>query len=150
MEALVAQAFGPGRFAKTAERVREGAAFRRDLSVCAWRDDALAGAVRLWSVAVGGRPVLFLGPIAVASHLRGRGIAARLVERACGQALAAGEAAVVLVGDLDRFGPMGFSMVPPGRVTLPGPVDPRRLLWRGLNEGALDALAGPLTGGARR
>ncbi len=147
VEALVAQAFGPGRFAKTAERVREGAAFRPELSVCAWRGGALAGAVRLWEVAVGGQPALFLGPIAVAAHLRGRGIAARLVERACAGAGAAGWTAVLLVGDLDRFGPMGFAPVPPGRVKLPGPVDPRRLLWRALREGALDALDGALTAG---
>ena len=150
--ALVAQAFGPGRFAKTAERVREAARLRPDLSFCAWiphpshpgRSAELAGAVRLWSVHVGGAPALFLGPIAVASHLRGHGVAARLVEAACEAAGAAGETAVVLVGDLERFDSMGFSPVPSGRITLPGPVDGRRVLWRGLAPGALDALQGLL------
>ena len=145
VETLVADAFGPGRFAKTAERVREHARFRPDLSACAWRGGELAGAVRLWSVAVGGRPALFLGPIAVAAHLRGQGIAVRLVERACENAARADETAVVLVGDLDRFGPMGFAPVPAGRIVLPGPVDPRRILWRGLPPGALDALQGALS-----
>jgi predicted N-acetyltransferase YhbS len=146
VEALIAEAFGPGRFAKTAERVREYARARPDLSVCAWDGAELAGAVRLWSVAVGETPTLFLGPIAVAAHLRGRGIAAAMTERACELAAAAGETAVVLVGDLARFGPMGFSPVPSGRLAPPGPVDPRRLLWRALAPGALEALEGPLKG----
>jgi predicted N-acetyltransferase YhbS len=146
VEALVAEAFGPGRFAKTAERVREHARFRPDLSLCAWNGTELAGAVRLWSVTIGEGPALFLGPIAVAAHLRGRGVAAALVERACALAVAAGETAVVLVGDLSRFGPMGFSPVPAGRIVPPGPVDPRRILWRGLAGSPPEAPAGAMRG----
>ncbi len=146
VDALVAQAFGPGRHAKTAERVREAARLRPDLCFCAWRGGELAGAVRLWSVAVGGRPALFLGPIAVAAHLRGRGIAASLVEAACAAATAAGERIVILVGDDARFGPMGFARVPAGRVRLPGPVDGRRLLWRALDASAPEEVEGLMTG----
>ena len=149
VDALIAAAFGPGRHAKTAERVREGAALRPDLCFCAWRDGELAGAVRLWSVAVGGAPTVFLGPIAVAAHLRGRGIAARLVEAACAAATVAGDVLVVLVGDAARFGPMGFDLVPPGRIRLPGPVDGRRLLQRALDAAAASGIAGEMTGPSR-
>ena len=131
--------------------MREAALYRPDLSFCAWTpgpSPELAGAVRLWSVRLGETPALFLGPIAVASHLRGRGVAAQLVERACAAAAAQGERAVLLVGDLSRFGPMGFEPVPGGRVRLPGPVDPGRVLWRGLRAPGLDALAGDLRGPA--
>lgn len=149
VDALVAAAFGPGRYAKTAERVRERAVFRPDLSVCAWAfEDAaggeLVGAVRLWSVLVGETPALFLGPIAVAPHRRGRGVAAQLTARACERAAGAGERLVVLVGDPSRFEPMGFCAAPLGRVTLPGPVDPRRILWRAIGGGSLDAVSGPI------
>jgi predicted N-acetyltransferase YhbS len=145
-DALIDRAFGPGRFAKTAERVREHAAFRPDLSVCARFDGVLVGAVRMWGVAVGGRPAVFLGPIAVEPAFRHHGVGAELVEHACAAAARAGETAVVLVGDLGLFAPLGFTVVPAGRVELGGPVDPRRLFWKALTPGALDEIGGVLTG----
>ena len=149
VEALIDRAFGPGRFAKTAERLRERAELVADLSVCAWVDEALAGAVRLWPARIGERPVLFLGPIAVEQAARRHGLGAELVEQACERARAAGEQAVILVGDTGFFGPLGFEPAPPGRVALPGPVDPRRVLWTALVPGALDDLSGPLTASRR-
>ncbi len=144
VDALIDDAFGPGRFAKTAERLREGARAHPAMSTCAWVGDRLAGAVRLWPASLGGRPAVFLGPIAVEADLRRHGLGAELVEQACIQARAEDERLVILVGDLGFFGPLGFEAVPPGRVTLPGPVDPRRLLWRALSPGALDGVGGPL------
>ena len=143
--ALIDRAFGPGRFAKTAERLREGVQPHPELSVCAWLDGALAGAVRLWPACIGSLPVLFLGPIAVERSLRRHGIGAELVAEACQRAAALGEAGVVLVGDLGFFGPLGFEAAPAGRVILPGPVDPCRVLWRALTPGVLDGAAGRLT-----
>jgi predicted N-acetyltransferase YhbS len=145
VDALIARAFGPGRYAKTAERLREGAAFHPELSVCAWTGETLAGAVRLWPARIGSAPALFLGPIAVEAALRGRGLGAELVEEACRRACTLGEGVVILVGDLGFFGPLGFEPVAPGRVTLPGPVDPRRVLWTALRPGALEGLGGALT-----
>jgi predicted N-acetyltransferase YhbS len=144
VDALIQRAFGPGRYAKTAERLREGAAFHPELSVCAWRGETLAGAVRLWPARIGASPTLFLGPIAVERALRGHGVGAELVEQACRRARNIGETSVILVGDLGFFGPLGFEPVAPGRVTMPGPVDPARLLWTGLSPGALDGICGPL------
>ena len=37
---------------------------------------------------------------------------------------------------------MGFQRVPPGRITLPGPVDPARLLYCELEPGAFEAAEG--------
>ncbi len=65
VDALIARAFGPGRFAKTAERLREGGAPILDLSAVAWTDDGLVGCARMWPVAIGGAPALMLGPFAV-------------------------------------------------------------------------------------
>jgi predicted N-acetyltransferase YhbS len=126
VDALVLAAFGPGRFAKTAERLRE------DASVAAGfvaRDGAeLRGSVRLWSILIGGRPALFLGPIAVEADNRRAGLGAELVQ-ACLNWAAEAEAGVLLVGDAPYFGRFGFVAAP--EVRLPGPVDPRRVLWRG-------------------
>ena len=144
VDALIDRAFGPGRFAKTAERVREGACANPETSVCAWTGERLAGAVRLWPASIGGHRVAFLGPIAVEQALRRHGLGAELVEQACIRTRAAGEQVVILVGDVSFFGPLGFQPVPPNRVVPPGPVDPQRLLWSALSPGALEGVQGPL------
>jgi predicted N-acetyltransferase YhbS len=140
--ALIEAAFGPGRYAKAAERLRENNRLLADLSFTAHACGELVGAVRLWPIHVGDRPVLFLGPIAVDSAWRSRGLGGALVRRACEAAAIGGHDLVLLVGDPPFFGPLGFSMVPPGRVVMPGPVDPRRLLVRALVAGADGGLEG--------
>lgn len=126
VEALVLAAFGPGRFAKTAERLRERAAIVAGFVA---RDgERLLGSVRLWSIAIDDAPALFLGPIAVAADNRKAGLGAELVQACLGHAAEAG-LGVLLVGDVPYFGRFGFTAAP--EVRLPGPVDPRRLLWRG-------------------
>lgn len=130
VEALLDRAFGPGRFTKVSERVREFAAFAPELSFCAWAEGRLLGVVRMWRVRVGDAPVVFLGPLAVDVRERSAGVGGLLVARACEAAAAAGEAAVLLVGDAPYFARMGFSPAAPGSVTMPGPVDPRRVLLR--------------------
>jgi predicted N-acetyltransferase YhbS len=128
-DALVARAFGPGRFAKTAERLREGCRQRLGLCVVARIDGRLVGCVRQWPIGVGETPALLLGPIAVDPAFRSHGLGAALVREACDVAESAGYRHTVLVGDLAFFGPLGFSVA--REVILPGPVDPRRVLSRG-------------------
>ena len=128
IEALLIRAFGPGRFAKVSERVREFADFAPELSFVQVEDGRVLGSVRMWRVACGDQPIVFLGPLAVEESERKHGLGALLVERACAAAQAAGEAAVVLVGDMPFFGRLGFVIATD--VVLPGPVDPRRVLGR--------------------
>ena len=142
IDALMMRAFGPGRYAKTAERLREGNQVRADLSFVAVSAGAVVGAVRLWPVAVGEARGVFLGPIAVEGGWRKHGLGAALIETACAAAQAAGEGFILLVGDMPLFGPHGFEPVPNGRVALPGPVDTRRILWRALTDQGLDGVAG--------
>ena len=128
IEALLTRAFGPGRFAKVSERVREFAVFAPELSFCAFEGERMLGVVRMWRVRVGDQPITFLGPLAVDEDERKHGLGAQLVNRACDAAEAAGEAAVVLVGDRPFFSRVGFAVAP--EVVMPGPVDPRRVLAR--------------------
>jgi predicted N-acetyltransferase YhbS len=86
----------------------------------------------MWRAAAGGQPIVFLGPLAVDQDQRKHGLGAMLVERACAAAEAAGETAVVLVGDLPFFQRVGFAVAP--AVRMPGPVDPRRVLARAFAE----------------
>lgn len=143
VDALVDRAFGPGRFTKVSERVREFATFAPELSMCAWSGDRLLGCARMWRVRVGGRLTMFLGPFAVEQGERSAGFGARLIARACEAAQAAGESHVLLVGDEPYFSRVGFAAAPGRLVVMPGPVDQRRVLVRALKP-AVGELAGPV------
>ena len=136
IEALLNRAFGPGRFAKSSERVREFADFAPELSFCAIEAGKVVGVVRMWRVRVGDQPAVFLGPLAVEASERRHGLGAMLVERACAAAEAADDAAVVLVGDLAYFQRVGFQHAPDDG--MPGPVDTRRVLARAFRDVSLD------------
>ncbi|WP_269514331.1 GNAT family N-acetyltransferase [Brevundimonas subvibrioides] len=139
VDRLVLEAFGPGRFAKTAERIRERA--RLAAGYVAREDGRLVGSVRLWAIRVGGVDAVFLGPIAVAAEARDRGLGADLVGACMAQAQSLGVAGVLLVGDLSYFSRFGFEVAPD--VKLAGPVDPKRLLWLNINASAPQGLALP-------
>lgn len=137
VEALYDAAFGPGRFVKTAERLREGNARIPEASFLARDGEGVCAAVRLWPVETssGGRAAL-LGPLAVAARQRGRGVAFRLMERAIGVCRELGFAAVILVGDEAYYERWAFRRAQAGRFQLPGPVDPARILVRDLSPDA--------------
>lgn len=145
IDALIDRAFGPGRHARAADRLREGNRLIPHLSFTAWDGDTLVGSVRLWPVSIGGAPVAFLGPIAVEAALRKHRIGQTLVELACEASRKAGWRAVLLVGDAPYFGRVGFDAAPAKDVRMPGPVDQRRVLLKPLREGGADGLAGLVT-----
>ena len=140
VEALVLAAFGPGRFAKTAERLRERAGIAAGFVV---RDgDRIVGSVRLWKITVGQTPALFLGPIAVDAASRRAGLGADLVAACVTHAKAMGTAGVLLVGDPPYFARFGFAAAP--QVRLPGPVDPRRVMWLPVGARAVEGMTAPV------
>jgi predicted N-acetyltransferase YhbS len=139
IDRLHERAFGPGRFARTAYRLREGAGHLPDLSFTALVGTLIVGSVRLTPVRAGQAPALVLGPLTVDPAFEGRGIGAALIRRALDAAQAAGHGLVLLVGDETYYARFGFRPVPTGQLALPGPVDPQRLLY---GELVADALAG--------
>lgn len=147
IDALIDRAFGPGRNAKAAERLREGNRLIPELSYTAWEGERLVGSVRLWPVRIGEDPVVFLGPIAVEADVRKHRIGQTLVERSCEAAAKAGWRAVLLVGDAPYFERAGFSAAPARDVVMPGPVDQRRVLLKALREGGADGIAGLVSRG---
>jgi len=103
-EALLDEAYGAARFAKTSERLREGRLPARGLSLVAVEGRRLVGTVRLWNVVAGpGRDAVLLGPLAVHPDCRNRGIGKALVRRAIARARLAGHGAILLVGDLAYY-----------------------------------------------
>ncbi len=144
IEALVAASFGPGRYAKSAWRLREGVAAEPGLGFVAVEDGVLKGSVRFWPIAVGEAPALLLGPLAVRSQERGRGIGIALMTRGIEEARARGHRAIVLVGDEPYYGRVGFRPLARGAVKFPGPVDAARILALPLADGALDLLTGEI------
>jgi predicted N-acetyltransferase YhbS len=142
VEALNETAFGPGRFAKSAYRLREGVSQVADLAYVAIEGAALEGSVRFWPIAIGGHKALMLGPLAVREAQRGRGIGVALMERALEEARARGHEVVILVGDEPYYARVGFSKLPPGRIRFPGPVDASRILGLSLKAGAALNLSG--------
>jgi predicted N-acetyltransferase YhbS len=142
IEHLNARTFGPGRFAKTAYRIREEVEAIPELSFTARVGTLLVGSVRLSPILIGQARALLLGPLTVEPPFRDRGIGQALMARALDEAKAKGHRLVVLVGDEPYYGKAGFRVIPKGQVTLGGPVDPARLLVAELAPGAFDGVGG--------
>jgi predicted N-acetyltransferase YhbS len=143
-EALLDAAFGPARFLKTCERLREGKTPAPGLALVA-KDDAgeLVATLRLWPIFAGGRrAALLLGPLAVADHARSLGIGARMIREALARAEALGHRAVLLVGDAPYYVKFGFERRFTERLSLPGPVERARFLGLELAPGALAGAEG--------
>jgi predicted N-acetyltransferase YhbS len=144
IDRLNERTFGPGRYAKTAYRLREKVGHGLDVSFTARIGTLLVGSVRLSPVRIGETKALLLGPLTVEPAFRERGLGQALIERALKDAAAKGHRLVVLVGDEPYYGKCGFKRVPPGRATMPGPVDPARLLVAELAPGAFESVSGPI------
>ena len=144
IEGVLDRAFGPGRLAKTSERVRErGAVFEPNLSRVAVDEHGdVVGCSRIWRVRAGECEFYFLGPLAVEPSVQREGVGASLTRASMGACRMVGGAGVVLVGALSFFAPLGFSVIPQGRLSLPGPVDPARFLWCELEPGGLQKAQG--------
>jgi predicted N-acetyltransferase YhbS len=142
-ERLLDASFGAGRLAKTSERLREGRLAAEGLSFAAVEAGRLVGTARLWNVSAGiGHPALLLGPIAVATEARGRGIGTALVNKVVREARRLGHRAILLVGDAPYYGRFGFTADATRALRLPGPYEPERLLGFALKSGALDGARG--------
>jgi predicted N-acetyltransferase YhbS len=142
IERLHERAFGPGRFARTASRLREGATHLLDLSFTALVGTLLVGSVRMTPVKAGDVPALMLGPLTVEPAFESRGIGAALMRRSLDAAKARGHTLVLLVGDEPYYSRFGFKRIPPQQLQLPGPVNPARFLALELVEGAMAGAKG--------
>jgi predicted N-acetyltransferase YhbS len=142
IDRLHERTFGPGRYARTAYRIREGIGHDLALSYTARVGTLLVGSLRLSPVRIGDTPALLLGPLTIEPPFRDRGIGMALMQRALADARERGHRLVILVGDEPYYARVGFKRVPRGRVKMPGPVDPARLLVTELVDGAFEGVKG--------
>jgi predicted N-acetyltransferase YhbS len=142
IDTLLDHCFGPGRFAKTAYRFREGVDPVEGLSLVAREGRDICGTIRFWPILLGQSRGLLLGPLAVDPARQGQGIGIGLMMMGLTRARSAGFPWVMLVGDEPYYARVGFRRAPAGQFLLPGPVDPARLLIRELEPGSLSSLAG--------
>ena len=142
IERLHERTFGPGRYARTAFRIREGIGHELSLSFTARVGTLLVGSVRLSPVRIGEAKALLLGPLTIEPPFRDRGIGLAMMQRALAVAREQGHLLVILVGDEPYYARVGFKRIPRGRVQMPGPVDPMRLLAAELSDGAFEGVSG--------
>jgi predicted N-acetyltransferase YhbS len=145
--------FGPGRFARTAYRIRESGTSGTPVApVSPFCRVAVFGtriiaAVRFAPITVGGRgDALLLGPLVVDPEYKGQGYGRQLVGESLEAAKASGIAIAVLVGDEPYYSRFGFKPVPPGHIQLPGPVNPQRVLAVCLDDNAMEKYSGLVAG----
>jgi predicted N-acetyltransferase YhbS len=142
-EELLDARFGPARFEKTCERLREGRLPANGLSLSATDRGRLVGTLRLWHITAGpARPALLLGPLAIAERHEGRGLGSQLMRIALAKAAGLGHGAVLLVGDAPYYTRFGFSAEAVSGLWLPGHYDPARFLGLELRQGALAGAKG--------
>ncbi len=147
IEALYDRCFGPGRFAKTAERLRENNIAMPSLNKVAVDSKGnVIAAVRLWPLQVGetGRAV-FVGPVAVDDNYRGSRLGLILTQQCMELAAQAGWPLAILIGDEEYFGKMGFVRVSTKDFPTVGYIPPHRLLAMELSPNALAQNIGALS-----
>lgn len=145
IEALYDRTFGPGHFAKTAERLREGNASAPDLTRVAVQDGNVIGVCRIWPIVVGAQktPSLFVGPVAVSPDFQGQRLGLTITGEALEAAKDAGWGGAIIIGSPLYFCELGFTVVEPDRFSFPGPQDMSRVMVLGL-AGNADDLRGAL------
>ncbi len=135
---LHARVFGPGRFARSAYRVREGKGHLSRFCLVACLGKEIIASIRTTEITVGGvTGAVLLGPVAVDSDHRSLGLGSKLIAAALEAARTGGAKLVVLVGDHPYYGRFGFRPVPPDQIVFPGPVNPLRILASELQPDAL-------------
>ena len=138
-------AFGPGRFSRTAFRIRERFPIDPTLSLVAECEGVPCGSVWMTPISVSGVNGYLLGPLATHPNFRKRGAGKALARAAMQLAMARREGDfVLLVGDQDYYCPLGFAVTTRGAIQFPGPVDPDRVLVHASDPTLAARLAGPI------
>lgn len=145
IETLLDGSFGIDRRTKTSYRLREGSMPADGLSlVVRDKDVGIAGSISFWPLAIGpeGTKALLLGPLVVNPSRQNLGVGLALMQEGLDRAKQGGHTLAILVGDEPYYARVGFKRVPAGQLLMPGPVNPDRLLYLEMRQGALGMASG--------
>ncbi len=145
IETLLDLAFGIGRRTKTSYRLREGNTAAQGLSLVVREDGfGIAGSISFWPLLIGEAQcsAVLLGPLAVHPAKQNQGIGRLLLPESLSRAKALGHQLIVLIGDAPYYLKAGFQYAPVGQIEMPGPIDPKRLLYLEMGQGALSKAHG--------
>ncbi|MGL4406471.1 MAG: GNAT family N-acetyltransferase [Notoacmeibacter sp.] len=138
IDALHADAFGPGRYARAAFRLREQGVHSAAHSFVVRDGLVMRATIRMTPILIGDTKAWLLGPLAVMPGFAGQGMGKALLRHV----LEIVTEPVLLVGDPPYYGPFGFESISPNDVIMPGPVDHKRLLVAKLDAESRAALKG--------
>ena len=145
IDQLQALAFGPGRFARAAFRVRERFEIDPELSLIAEIEGVPISSVSMTPISLSGVNGYLLGPLATDPAHRAKGVGRALVREVTTRVLTASVGDfVLLVGDESYYGPLGFIKTKPNAIIFPGPVDPARILVHSRDPADAQDLHGPI------
>ncbi len=145
VEELLDLAFGKDRYKKAAYAFRRGVDPVAALSFVIKGKDELIATLRFWPVFVGSHDALMLGPIAVKPELQGHGHGIRLMKHGLQKAREMGYTRVILVGDEQYYGRLGFNRDCVRDITMKGQDDVSRLLGLELLSGSFYRVIGDVT-----
>jgi predicted N-acetyltransferase YhbS len=122
------EAFGPGRFARAAARIREQGPHDNNHSYICQDGEQIVGSVRLTPIWIGETKAYLLGPLAVRPSHKSKGVGGKLIELALNSIANDDDHIVMLVGDFAYYGSKGFYLFDAENLVFPGPVDRARIL----------------------
>ncbi|NCF49341.1 MAG: GNAT family N-acetyltransferase [Bacteroidetes bacterium] len=144
IEALMADVFGQNRHARTVWNLRPGKPVDA-LCFILRESDEIVGSLRFWEVRLGTQTILLLGPLAISQKLRGKGFGKALISKALTLAREGPWPLVLVSGEADYYPKFGFIPAASYQLDWPGFIEPERLQFFELKDGALAALPkGPL------
>lgn len=140
IEALLDAAFGKDRHGRTAYAIRRDMDWLPELSFAVVDDSGdMIGLLQSWPVALhegenSSSDLIMVGPVAVHPDHQGGGHGRALMDHMVPLARAMNATPLVMIGDPEYYGRFwGFSAEYTPLWTVPGPVDPSRLLALSLN-----------------
>ena len=142
IEELNREAFGPARFTRAAHLIRERGGHDKSLSFVLLLDGNLVGTIRMTPIVVGNANGYLLGPIVISPKTKSLGLGSLLMQHTIERAKEKHVPFILLVGDEPYYRRFGFFKVAPGKMTMPAPVNPERLLALELSDGAMEEAKG--------